>query len=371
MGFVSSLKFDEHRGAVLVNEEFMNARYRRKFYLDVAQSLLTPEMSDAWGLEAVYAGCGSPSVNQDIIDATRGELAERWAKQGKGKKKKAPPAPTLQDVADIAGRALQSLIRRDVNLKLRLFYGFDADDLNRGSFQSDGKSIAIKQEKVKAKAHDVVAGKHADRNSTLYNATRALIFGHDARYGICAYHLDISNGNLAFNQEAYEALGDGKYALGCSFSRLLNNVSWPMLKEGMKPVEGIYELIVAALNARECFNATGGNVNIVYLDGEGKGHDRRYREFVDERSRLATHVVQAATEGYVSKDEALELLDAALFADRDRKAVEKALFEAATDADALDLVLRGYKTREVARMAGEWTGTGKKAPAKSSRKRRK
>jgi len=362
MGMVTSLKFDKYSGAVLVNEEFMNVRYRRKQYLDAAQSLLTPEMADAWNIEAVYAGCGSPSVNQEIVDTVRTQLAERYEAGVRNKKKKVA-GPKLADVAKMCATVLQKLIRRDNDLKLHLFFGFQSDDFVRGSFRDGDGSFEIKQDKVKKKATDVVHGNYADRNTDLYKKTQAHVFGYDDTYGICAYHLDITNGNVGFNMEAYEAIGHGKYAVETSFAKFLNNVSQPMRERGVCRVYGMYELIRAALAAREAFHCTGGNINIVFLDGQGKDHGERYVEFVDERSRLALHIVQACEAEYLSKTDMLELLNDALYGGRDRAAVEKDLFTRATNPRALDFILRGYKAHEIAEMAAGWTGATPTSPA--------
>lgn len=369
MGFVSSLKFDRHSGAVLVNEEFMNIRIRRKMFLDAAQSLLTPEMADAWGIEAVYAGCGSPSVNQEIIDGTRTALATRFAATAKGKDQTAA-APTVKDIGLMAGEVLQRLIHRDMDLKLHLFYGFTGDDLNRGSFSSDGSKFEIKQDKVKTKAHEILNNKYADRNTPLYNDTRGHIFGFDPATGISAYHLDVTNGNVGFNMEAYECLGHGKYALETSMAKFLNNVTYPMRQRGYCRLLGIYELFTAALAAREAFHCTGGNLDIVYVDGSQATHAERYREFNGEASRVAMHVVQAAETGYVTKKDAFELIDAALFEGRPRRQVEEDLFRRANNPRALDFVLRGYKVHEVAEMAATWDAEAPR-PAASKRRNKK
>jgi len=368
MGFVSSLKFDRYRGAVLVNEEFMNVRYRRKLYLDAAQSLLTAEMADAWGVEAVYAGCGSPGVNQEVIDTVRTRLDEKFA-QSKNGKKKGHPTPTLESIGVMCAEVFQNIIRRDQDLKLHLFYGFHADDLNRGSFTSDGVSFEIKQDKVKTKALDIINTRYNDRNVGLVKKTRALLFGYDAKFGISAYHLDISNGNVGFNMEAYEALGSGKYALQTSFAKFLNNVTYPTRARGFDPILGIYELILAALTAREAFHDTGGNVNIIFIDGEAKNHAARYREFVEETSRLALHIVMASEAGYVARTDADKLLSKVFLQGEKRKTVEKELFACSNNVRALDFILRGYKVHEVAEMAGALKQTKTSRTSKKRRKR--
>ena len=366
MGFVSSLKFDSHSGAILVNEEFMNVRYRRKMYLDAAQSLLAPDMADAWGMEAIYAGVGSPWLNQEIIDTTRHELVQRFRVSAKGRKKSAEGL-TLREVSEVAGRVMRTIVRRDKDLKLKLFYGFDGDALNKGTFVSDGETFSIKQDKVKNKALDVINGTYADRNTSLYNETRGHVFGYDQAAGVSAYHLDVTNGNVGFNMEAYESLGHGKYAIETSLAAFLNNISHPMRQRGHCRILGIYELLRAAIAAREAFHCTGGNVNITFLDGRGSSHSERVREVTGETSRVALHIVVAAETEYVSKRDAFELLDAALFRNIERSAIENDLLKRSSNSRALDLILRGYKKHEVAEMAASWTN---RTPSKGSSRKR-
>jgi len=368
MGFLTSLKFDRYKGAVLVNDEVYSVRHRRKQFLDGIQSLLTPEMADAWGIEVLYTGVGSPWVHQQIIDATRRTLAERFDRQVRGKEQPAQAPMTSKDVAVIAAEHLQALIRYDMGQKLRLYYGFDCDDFTRSSFKVDGKSYDIKQDKVKAKVQEILDGKYSDRNSVLYKESKAHILAWDERNGVVGWHLDIKSGNVAFNMEAYEMLGIGKHALMTSLARLLNNVSYPQRQRGISPTWGMYELILAALAAREAYHATQGNFQIGYLDCSQKTHAKRYREFVDDQARCAVYAVQACEAGWLDRDTAYDLLDKALFKAVDRHAVERELFARSTNPTAVDLVLRGYKVHEVAELAATMKGATTKAP--SSRKRR-
>lgn len=350
---VTSLRFDDNCGAVLVNEEYMNIRNRRKLYLDPAQSLLTEEMADEWKIEAVYAGCGNPGINQEIYDTVSKKLRVLFDKYSLVEKNK-PAPPTLEEISQLCGRAMQNIIRRDQNLKLNLFYGFQADDLNQGSYKRDGREWEIKQEKVKENAAKIVNGSYKDKNSDLFNKTRALLFGFDGKYGICAYHIDITNGNIAFNLEAYEAIGDGKYGVQTSFSKYLNNMSSAMRKNCKDRINGIYELIKAGLTAREAFNFTGGNFTLIVIKGDEKNHAKRYREYGDEQGRLLMHIVEAREASYIDHETMKNLLKEALDSSLSRQEIEEKLFGATSNPRGLDFVLRGYKIHEIAKEAAKW-----------------
>jgi hypothetical protein len=157
----------------------------------------------------------------------------------------------------------------------------------------------------------------------------------------------MSNGNVAYNQEAYEAIGDGKYGIETSFAKYLNHLSSDLRENCRDRLHGIYELIRAGLSAREAYNFTGGNFSLLLLNGDGRNHDERFREYTDETGLLLTHIVMAREADAIDYGTMKNLLKDTLFSSRNRKELEREMFSASSDPLKLDLVLRGYKTFEI------------------------
>lgn len=345
MSMVCFLKFDEHSGAIVSDEEFWSLRYRRKLFADNIHSLLDEEMSEAWNMEVAYAGAGWPSLNWEIIAKTKAKLKERFLK--KGKKGNYPQIKTVEDVARVVHESMQEVMRKRIDLRMKFFFGFELDDLNQGSFSYQDKTYEIKQEQIKDKAMKIAQGQEPSRLMKLIFNTRAGIFGWDSVNGIIGYYLDPKNSVLSFNYEGWEAIGAGKYASGMVIGQFLNRKSLAMRKKGYSPAEGMLELISASIQAIDNFHEAGGNLSIVILNGQNKTHSERYREILDNTAHLGMEIVRAYLADNISRADAMEMIDEIFFKNKELNEVEKKLFKQSKNIEALDLILRGYKLDEV------------------------
>ncbi|OGL48122.1 MAG: hypothetical protein A2161_02675 [Candidatus Schekmanbacteria bacterium RBG_13_48_7] len=346
MGMVAFLKFNHYSGAMVSDEEFWSLRFRRKLYSDNMHSLLDEEIADALNMEVVYGGTGYPSFNHEIIMKTREQILEKFQKKS-GKHNKGDSLKTVADVAKIALEEMHKILRRRIDLRMKFYYGFTSDDLNRGFFEENSDRYNIAQEGVKKKALDMAAGKEPSRLMKNIFKSRAAIFGFDQENGVTGYYLDPENHVICFNYEGWEAIGAGKYASGLCLGQYLNRKSLRMRKEGYDRVEGVYELIAAGIISSDSYHEAGGNINIVYIDSTEKSHFTRYREIFDTNARLAGEIVRAQLAGVLEKQSAVKLLDQLLFQSGNPEIVESELFQKASNKMHLELVLRGYKLDEI------------------------
>lgn len=367
MALVNVLRFDEHSGGLIADEEFWNVRFRRRLYLDNLHSLLDAEMADALKLEVCYGGAGYPSLHWEVVTGTRERLRKRFD-ENTTDKKKFPPFKTVRDVGCVVLEVLQNVIRRRIDQRLNFFYGFTTDDITRGFFERDGQKIEIKQEKVLEKARKMASYQERDRLMKLVFASRAVIFGHDEENGITGYYVDPEHSVLCFNFEGFDAIGPGKYAAGLSIGRFLNNKPLPLRKKGYDRAEGMFELILSALTASDHYHEVGGNMNMVFIDGRGRNHAERYREIFDDTARLAGEIVRAYMSGLLERTEAISLVGKLIFDNEDLASIEKKLFSSVSNFRTFELVLRGYKLDEAVELARDWRNSGgAKGQSKSPR----
>lgn len=347
MSHVLFLAFGPHSGGLLVDEEYLDDKRRRKGFRQAAHRLLPDSLARRWELLALYAGTGSPSFNREILDGSRREFEALDGAEPRGRLDAA-------GVAERVGEVMRQALRRDMDRKLELWYGCTADDVNRNAFCRDGKLLPLKQPAVLERARSLMEGSYGDTKTGLRQGLRACILGWDRQGGLRAWHLDASNGNLAFTMDGYEAFGDGVYALGQGLSSLLNPMTARQRREGFSRAEGLYELLDVDLLARETHHTSRGCPHVILLDGEEEPGSRMV-ELMDEEARVALALVRARRAGMVDRSRVLVLLEA-LLAGEDCHEVEERLFQVVEDPRGLDLALRGYKLREIPRLLGREEG---------------
>ena len=337
MGIVNMLKFNHHSGAMLSDEEYIDIRWRRCFYLDSIHSLLSKDTSDSLGIEAVYGGVGNPSFHYEVIN--------KVVKKTDGiiKTDKAKEMKTGTDIGNIALDAIHSLIKRRVDDILNLFYSFKRDDFNCGFAEIKGKKIEIKQDSVKEDARKIISFKDKREYLKPVFDNKAVIMTYDKDYGLMAFCVKGDIGVLSMVSGGFESLGKGIYGAGRTFGKYFKDRYLTQRREGMDRVEGMCLLISSAIEARDYYTGIGGYFNIVYLDGTKDTHEERYKEIYHHRAKMATEVVTGLLSHELTKDKTYELLNDLLFEEQPTEEVEDKMWKYAKNHQRLELLLRGYK----------------------------
>ncbi|MCU0723406.1 MAG: hypothetical protein MUC63_07305 [Planctomycetes bacterium] len=355
MALVNLLRFSPRSGGIVADEEMWNVFFRRRLHLDNLHSLLSPEQAKTWDMEVVLGAVGYPAVTREVVEGARAELARRHDAG-------APP-DGVREVAHVAFEALQRAVRGRIDQKMKFWFGFGHADLMRGAYSADGRDVPIKTKKVKDYALGLSDGSKADVLLKAAQDFRAAVFGFDPVYGMTAFYLSPEKSICGYVHEGFDCIGTGKYASGLSFGRDFNAKTLKMRQAGYAPAEGAYELLYASLLGLDHFKEVGGTMHLVLLDGEKKTHAERYREIFDEKARLCQEVARAAVGGFLARGDAIALLDGVLFKGKPFESVEKDLFAAASDPEALGYYLRGYKRFEAPVCAGLARGGSPKAAA--------
>ncbi|MBN2054235.1 hypothetical protein JW905_04900 [bacterium] len=368
MAIICALRFDHYSGAMVGDEEYWLLRRRKSYYNDTIHKILDDGTAEATGIAAAYGGWGHPAFHHEVVRAANATLRALYAKGSEG-------WTETEGVARIAqlGHVILSryhhVIHRRVDETLRFLYGFTTDDLTRGYFEENGSRFDIAQDSVKSNALKIV--NYSDKrpaNKTIFD-NRGVLIGYDPTDGFGMFNFNGEKHVLCFVSGGFEAVGKGQYASGQAFARFLNQKSVAQRRAGVDRVEGMVQVIHATHMAEDYYHEAGGNVSIVYIDGRGKSHDRRYHEIVDDRARLASELVRAFDWEQLTMADTYELVDGLVFQSAPVEEIEHAMFERCRDAVSLELILRGYKhdwTRAPAVPAGPAPVT---APAKPARKK--
>ena len=338
MGIVNMLKFNNHSGAMLSDEEFVDIRWRRCFYLDSIHSLLSQKSSNLLNMEAVYGGIGNPSFHHEVVNKVITKIDGMASSPDSSKK-----LAIGSDIGNVTLEIIHKLIKRRVDDVLKLFYGFTRDDFNQGYAEIDGKKIDIKQETIKEDARKIISFKDKREYLKPIFENKISIMTYDKDYGITGYCIKADNGVLSMVSGGFDTLGKGVYGAGRAFGKYFKDRYLSQRREGMDRVEGMCLLISSAIEARDYYLGVGGYFNIVYLDGEKSTHEERYKEIYHHRVKLATEVVTGLLNHELPRDKAYELLNDLLFEDKELEEVEDKMWQHAKNHKRLELLLRGYK----------------------------
>jgi hypothetical protein len=339
MALVNFLKFSSDKGAIIADEEFWNVYFRKRMHGDNLHALLDPEIVESWGVQVVYGAVGYPSIHQEVVTETQEIIRTRFQDN------QSSALTRVKDVARIAFDALQSAIRRRIDQKMSFYYGFTTNDLNNGSFQTDGEEIPIEMDVIKTSARKLASRETKDPLLKSVLDSKAAVFGYDTD-GITGYYLAGEHSIMGYVHEGFEAIGSGKYASGLVFGQDFKTKTLKMRQSGYEPAEGFLELIDSAFLASEHFKEVGGNLNMVMLDRTASSIDQTYREIFDDQARLATEIVKTWRAALIDRATAVKLIHELIVKNKSFRVVEKSLFEKASDPVALQFILRRYKIGE-------------------------
>ncbi|MHC5036807.1 MAG: hypothetical protein ACYTHM_05795 [Planctomycetota bacterium] len=328
MGIVNALRFDAHSGAMVTDEESWHLR-RRKTYFSVGLFELLPIPGHPGPVCAALGCAGDPNYHHEAVRRARAALGEARCE-------------TVEEAGRIVLKAMHETTRRIVDDRLRFLFGFATDDLNRGAFAVDGEMHEIKNAAVLKRAREIVEGKEKVAGRDLVPPNETCLMGSDPAGGFQMFCLKESDGVLSFNAGGFESLGPGRYAGGMRLGGGLGQRTLASRREGFGRKEGMRLLLDSVLDAGEHFGMVGGHLHILTVD-DRLPPDSRIRHLPFDRAMLATETVRGCRGGYLPEPGALDLLEEIVFGKASLSALEGRLFEAASDAEHLDLYLRGYK----------------------------
>jgi hypothetical protein len=326
MAIVNALRFDAHSGAMAVDEESWHLRRRKTYFSASLYDLAPPGAGDA--LTAVYGGAGEPSFHQEVVLRARRELARK-------------PPGTVEELGRAVLEATHATMRRIADGRLRFFFGFGADDLNRGRFDADGEPFEIRNPSLLKQAREIVEGKAETPAREGLPPNQACLLGTDAG-GFQAFCLKEADGVLSFNAGGFESLGSGHASGGMRFGGTLGRKTLAERRRGMSRREGTRILLESMIDAASSFGMVGGRFHLAFLDGR-KPAGSRLQRIDGPRTALATEALKSVRGGFVREADGLDLMEEVLFGGLRLPLAEERLRKASGDPGGLDLFLRGYK----------------------------
>jgi hypothetical protein len=338
MAIVNVLRFNDHAGAMISDEEYWVWGRRRSFFTDHIYRLSEPPLNEQSGMELVYGGTGHPPLHYELTDHLRKRL--RCLLEGENLENR---PTTTEAVGYLLLEEAQKTVQRRMNNQLQFLYGLSIDDVNRGFFEVENKRYDINQAQIKQDVTNLVKQSGNDESLKLLYKSRGVLIGIDPVFGFSSFFLNYEKSVLAFTSGGFEAIGTGKYASGMAIAQHLNTVPLHQRREGIDPLEGIFTLIHSALSATDSFREVGGYFTLALLEKGKNDKFPRYQSIHGHRAKLASEIVQAWRVDQVSRQESLALLQRLVFEAESVEAVEEALFGAARSRKILEWRLAGFK----------------------------
>lgn len=337
MAIVTSLQFSQTSGAIMCDEEYWYLRRRRSFFLDNFRNVIPEDISSELEIYAGYGGWGHPGFHEEVIRRTREGIREYW---NDGKKE---DLRDLETIARIIRNAMDRTRRRKIDDLLTYLYGFNLDDLNRGSFEEHGETVEIKQSAVLEAAKALATFKTQNHLTNPIFKNKCVFAGYDPKWGFRGWHINAENTVYSLISGGFEAIGAGLYGAGIEFSRILNRLTLDQRREGFDPVWGLIALMEATLNAWEHFHEVGGGLHLILIDGTASKKADRYREVTDRPMQLAKEMITAVRSGLCTYATIYPLINELIYKKADPQKIEKKFIDSAADTVALKKLLRGYK----------------------------
>jgi len=341
MSVVNLIRINFHSGIMVADEEFWRRGTRRTLYLDNLQPLLPENFCEHSGIAAVIGLDGDPSITYEATLQAKKHLEKIIREPELSGREQT--LKTLKDVVDITVAQIKLSIRNRIDNQMRFVYGFDTNDLNRGYFETDGKKIEIKQEKIRNDALKWTRySKDFALTKPLFEIT-ALIAGFDPKNGFHWYEWSGESGNVMLGTGTFDSIGKGSDASSLAFIDIFRRVELLRRRQGMTIEEALLALLESLEAATRFNHEVGGYPHFVILDSKGKKHAQRLLEYSGHGAKLALEIVTAWVHGYIEKAVAVELVTSLVIERKDFIKVEEAFMKSCAQPTALEHFLRGYK----------------------------
>lgn len=345
MTVVNALKFNEHSGAMCCDEQTTIGEVRKMMSSDKIQKIVPTRLRESLHLEAVYGGTGTTAIGDEIRRGIKRRLWDDYEHLVSHTRENPKHYKTIDDIVQIGFEEMMKVKHRHINDIIKGYFNFDTADYMRGCYndKNDGK-IEISQKDVKDKVYKLINWKDAEEVDSIF-LNAAIICGFDHRREFKIYKLNMkAEMTMELAPSIFETVGSGSDSAQIVFAAYANTKTLDERRHNIDRVEGIIQLI-RATNAAARFNmGVGGYFNIILFDANHDELPNRFVEIFDNRSKLASEIVQALYGDFISEENTSELINELIFKrERSFEEMNSAFLNASTDKFKMMRFLRGYK----------------------------
>lgn len=342
MTSINAIRFDSHRGAIVVDETISMGGNLTFHGSDKVRSCIPDPVQKAYGTVAGLAGTGSCSFSDTIKQEFHDWILSEW----QGEYEKAGGIPRGFHSLDRMAAGLFDLVvsikNRRMSEKLRGDFGFDVPEFVEGRFTRDGVTEEIRDQDLVRKVTDWLSYRYQSPEVSGIFLNALLFAGYDDECGFQLYHLDLRDGYWHRVQTCYMAEGSGRFAVDPTMYPLVERLRVDQRRGDVDPVEGLATMLAALNNASEHETGVGGYPNVMLFDGTRPLAERQ-REIGDDRAFLASRAVKAHSMGFLSRKICFELVEGIFFGDLGLEQAWERMWSRMQDPNRVQRLLRGYK----------------------------
>lgn len=344
MTVVNALIFSKHTGAMCCDEQTTIGDVRKMMSSDKIQKIVPTRIREEIKFEAVYGGTGTTAIGDEIRKGIKERLNKDFDEM-RSHKEKHEQFKTIEDVFQIGYEEMTKVKHRHINDILKGYFDFDTGDYLQGYYRNaSGEKIEVLQKDVKEKVYDLINWRNAPEVDSIFlNAAIIAGFDQSGEFRICKMSMKTEM-TLMNSTSVFETVGSGSDSAQIIFSDFASNKTLEERRNHIDRVEGMIQLIRATNGAAKYNMGVGGYFNIILFDGNEDDPDKRFVEIFDSRSKLASEIVFAYYNHYISYENMYELINEIIFRNSiSFEEMNRKFLEASTDRERMGRFLRGYK----------------------------
>lgn len=343
MTSINAIKFDDYSGACVCDEARCWNKENMKIYTaEKVRPCIPEEVIRRYGTVAAYGNTGTSTVGDEIKWTIQKKILEKLEKITEKEGKIPDKLMTLEEIADLVFQVITNLKHTHIDDQLMGRYNFDTPEFVQGSYERDGRKIEIKDKDVIREVEKFLTWKDMYDEVTPIFLNAGILAGYEESEGFRLFHYSMIECFHEPVQAAFIVDGSGRDLTSLHLSDYFSRKTIPE-RGKIDRVEGMIA-ILEAVNGASRFNlGVEGYYNIILMDGREKDYNKRLVEINDHRSKLASEIVLAKTEGLISEETAYSLIEKLIFGGATFADIAGQFLKSASDRKNLERLLRGYK----------------------------
>jgi len=340
MTSINALRINRDEGILLCDEaSYWNDEWMIIYTPDKIQNVVNQDLMDRYKLAIFVGMSGSTMMGDRIMDGMTQRIRKMFSRSTSPIGNRPHPLASVEHLAFQAFEIMTEVKNEYVNDFLMTRFGFNTPELVAGSYQRNGKTIAIDDEEVKKEALRFVTGEGQPAEIGYVFRNTLFIAGYSPAEGFRIFFMNSINSVCEDAAEIFVNGGSGTDTNELVYTDFAMHIPLADRREGIDRIDGT---IAAFQGVTTAFRITAGVApypNFIHVDGNSK---ELVRKIFDKRTQLVAEIVTSKNRGLIDQQSTRELVDQILFKNMPFEKANKLFFERVHDKRETELFLRGY-----------------------------
>jgi hypothetical protein len=344
MTSINALKFDDYSGVMVCDEQRgWGPEDMKIFTAYKIRPCVPPAIQKEYGLVAAYGNTGTSTIGDELKFNIKQRIQDEYDKEFERLGKKPKQFKTMDEIGAMMFDVITKMKHEHINQELKGKFGLTTKDFCRGFYMKDGQKVEIADKEVIRQVDEMLTWKSRGELARAVFLNGGIVAGYEPREGFRIFQYSMIEMFWAPVQGVFVADGSGCDTVNLKMADFANRKSIPERRGNIDPVDGLYAIIEAVNTASYHNIGVGGYYNIIWFNGRAKDNMKKMVEINDHRSKLASEIVTACEEDFISQDAAFKLLDDLIYQDKSYDSINDQLFKKTRNPKELGRFLRGYK----------------------------